>query len=363
MRNRMPSGPEWDWSLVVAVLVAILSAALLTWAPPGFAAEAAEAASASEIAATSRALERAQAAVVGIQVEAVEGARSAATLGQTRQGSGIVIDDDGLVLTIGYLVLEAAEVRLLTDDGRTIPARVVGYDVATGFGLVRALAPLRLAPVALGQPPSLQPGQMLMVASGVANGRAGAVSATQMVARRAFSGYWEYHIEGALFTSPPHPRHSGAGLFDVHGELLGVGSLFVGNVMSDEAGAPPIRAGNMFVPVDLLRPILAEMRAQGRSNASARAWVGINCVERDGDLHVVRVTDDSPADVAGLQVGDRILRVDGQPVHSLAALWQSLWRGGVEREITLDIERDRQPNALKVYSVDRMVTLRHAEGI
>ena len=109
MRNRMPSGPEWDWSLVVAVLVAILSAALLTWAPPGFAAEAA---SASEIAATSRALERAQAAVVGIQVEAVEGARSAATLGQTRQGSGIVIDDDGLVLTIGYLVLEAADVQI-----------------------------------------------------------------------------------------------------------------------------------------------------------------------------------------------------------------------------------------------------------
>lgn len=360
MRHPLPSVPHWDRLLRLAGLAAVLGAVLLTWPRAGLA----EQSSASDaLAAMSRALERAQAAVVGIQVEAIVGARSASTLGKSRQGSGVVIDDDGLVLTIGYLVLEAAEVQLLTDDGRTVPAQVVGYDVATGFGLVRALAPLRLAPVALGQPPGVQTGQVLMVASGAGKGAAGAVSATRMVARRAFSGNWEYHIEGALFTSPPHARHSGAGLFDDRGELLGVGSLFVGNVQPDEAGAPPVRAGNMFVPVDLLRPILAEMRSQGRGSASARAWVGINCVERDGDLRVVRVSDDSPADVAGLQVGDRILRVDGQPVHSLAALWQSLWRGGVEREITLDIERNREPAALKVYSVDRAVTVRHAEGI
>ena len=369
---RLPTMPAWDWSIVLTVLAAVLGAVLLTWSPPGAAATLADNAVASgrpigtdtatdtDIARTSRALERAQAAVLGLRVTAIEGARSAATLGQRREGSGIVIGADGLVLTIGYLVLEADQVSLLTDDGRTIAARVVGYDVASGFGLVQALAPLGIAPVPLGDAPTLQPGQVLMVASG---GAAGAVSAAQLVARRDFSGFWEYHISGALFTAPARNDHSGAGLFDARGALLGVGSLVMSDVADDRPAGGARQPGNMFVPVDLLRPILAELRTHGRSSASARAWVGINCVERNGGLQIVRVADDSPADVAGLQVGDRILAIDGQAVSTLAALWQTLWIGGAEREITLDIERDHLPSAMKVYSVDRMATLRRAEGI
>jgi serine protease Do len=94
------------------------------------------------------ALSRAADAVLGVQVEAVDGAYSAATLGPLRQGSGVVIDDQGLVLTIGYLVLEADQITLLTDDGRKLPARVVAYDMATGFALLQSLAPLNIAPAA-----------------------------------------------------------------------------------------------------------------------------------------------------------------------------------------------------------------------
>ena len=112
-----------------------------------------------------RALQRAQQAVVGVQVVAVDEARSARTLGRNRQGSGVLISADGLVLTIGYLVLEAEQVELLRDDGRPVPARVVGYDVATGFGLVQALAPLGLEPVPLGRADQLAPEAPLMVAS------------------------------------------------------------------------------------------------------------------------------------------------------------------------------------------------------
>ena len=147
-----------------------------------------------------RALQRAQQAMVGVQVVAVDEARSARTLGRNRQGSGVLISADGLVLTIGYLVLEAEQVELLRDDGRPVPARVVGYDVATGFGLVQALAPLGLEPVPLGRADQLAPQAALMVASG---GDEGAVSVAELVARRPFSGYWEYHIDGALFTARP----------------------------------------------------------------------------------------------------------------------------------------------------------------
>lgn len=312
----------------------------------------------SDIEAQSRALQRASAAVVGVRVLAVEDARSAATLGRTRQGSGVVIGSGDLVLTIGYLVLEAEQVQLITDDEREVPARLVGYDVATGFGLVQPLAPLRIEPAPYGSAAALARGEPLMIVSG---GEDGAVSAAQLLSRRSFSGYWEYHLDGALFTAPARPDHSGAGLFNGRGELVGIGSL----LLKDAAGpgAPP-QSGNLFVPIDLLLPILPELRSRGSSSLSRRAWMGVSCVETEGTIRVVRVNSDSPAEVAGLEPGDRILRIDGTAVHALEVLWKTLWAGGApEREVTLDIVRAGQPQTLKLQSVDRMKTLKSAQGI
>ena len=363
--RRSGAGVRLGWT-AWTVILALVAAGLLTMLTPALAGDL-PAPAPGQLAppdASSAALLRATDAVIGLQVMALADARSAATLGRSRSGSGVVIGADGLVLTIGYLVLEADQVLLVLDGGRTIPARVLGYDVATGFGLVQALAPLGLAPAPLGRPEGLAQSQPLMIVTG---GAGAAVSLAQLVSRRAFSGYWEYHIEGALFTAPARRDHSGAGLFNPAGELVGIGSLFVADA-ADAPGAAdgqrPRQAGNMFVPVDLLLPILDELRQRGSSAGSQRAWLGLNCVEQGGMLRVVRVTDDSPADVAGLQVGDRILRIDGTEVRALAKLWQSLWAGGAaEREVTLDIERDAQPQTIKVFSVDRAQTLRRAEGI
>lgn len=318
----------------------------------------ARAAEPSSIEAQSRALQRASAAVVGLRAQAVEDARSSATLGRTRQGSGVVIGSGDLVLTIGYLILEAEQVQLITDDEREVPARLVGYDVATGFGLVQPLAPLRIEPVPLGTSEALARGEALMFVSG---GEDGSVSAAQLVSKRDFSGYWEYHVEGALFTAPPRADHSGAGLFNGRGELVGIGSLLVKD--AGEPGAPPLN-GNMFVPVDLLVPILPELRSRGSSRLSHRAWLGVNCVEAEGAVRVVRVNRDSPAEVAGVEPGDRIVRIDGTEVSALDVLWKALWAGGApEREVTLEIVRGGQPQTLKLQSVDRMKTLRSARGI
>ena len=328
-----------------------LSAGLNTQAAP-------VAAGLSPVEIQARALRRASDAVVGIRTRAVEGARSAATLGRERQGSGVVISADGLVLTIGYLVLEAEQAELFTDDGRRIPARVVAYDLATGFGLLQALSPLRLEPVPLGNSTRMAPQEPLVVASG---GQDGAVSTAQLVGRRAFSGFWEYHVEGALFTFPPRRDHAGAALFNSRGELLGIGSLLV----NDALGAnQPRSAGNMFVPVDLLLPVLAEMQSTGRSSASLRAWMGVNCVEANGEVRVMRVNDDSPADVAGLKPGDTIVNIDGTPVSGLAVLWKTLWATApAERAVRLDILREGQALTVIVHAVDRAKTLRRAEGV
>jgi len=188
----------------------------------------------------------------------------------------------------------------------------------------------------------------------------GAVSAAWLVSRRSFSGYWEYHIPGALFTTPPRRDHSGAGLFNIAGELVGIGSLFV----TDAAGGEERLPGNMFVPIDLLRPIYEEMLNAGSSASSKRAWIGVNCVEEEGRVRIVRVNDDSPADVAGLQPGDRILRIDGRDVSALDQLWNQLWTGGApEREVVFEIQRDGAVQTVRVFSVDRMKTLKRAQGI
>ncbi len=353
MKPHLPAPPAIVWT----TLLAMLAAWLLTWSMSGLAATAADEA---DLAARSRALQRASEAVLGVQVMALENARSAATLGRARSGSGVLIGADGLVLTIGYLVLEAEQVQLVLDNGRSLPARVLGYDVATGFGLLQALAPLAIEPVPLGRPESLAAGQPLMIASG---GDDGAVSVAGLLSRRAFSGYWEYHIEGALFTAPPRRDHSGAGLFNPAGELVGIGSLFVSDANAAGEDQQPRQAGNMFVPVDLLLPILDDLRQRGSSAASRRAWLGMNCVEHDDGLRVVRVNDDSPADVAGLLPGDRILGIDGTEVADLATFYKALWRSEAERDVRLQIRRGSVDRTIEVRTLDRMKTLSKPQGI
>ena len=337
---------------------AVAALAALAFAVPTQAAAAAPLEPGSvDFRAKAEALARAHAAVVGVRSTAVEDAGSIDTLGREREGSGVLIDADGLVLTIGYLILEADHVDLVVEGERTVPARVVAYDLATGFGLLQALAPVRVAPVALGRSQGLSGDEPLMVASG---GTDGGLSLARMVSQRAFSGYWEYHIDGALFTVPPRPDHSGAALFNLDGELLGIGSLLVMEAMGPTQGRMP---GNMFVPIDLLKPILAELRTRGASRSSTRAWLGMNCVESNGSVQVVRVTRDGPAERAGLRPGDRILRIDGAEVGALETLYKTLWRDGPEREVTLVIRRDSETQTLTLQSIDRMKTLRKPQGI
>lgn len=308
------------------------------------------------------ALTRANASVVGVQVMAAAGARSAETLGRERSGSGVVIGPDGLVLTIGYLLLEADSVQITTQDNKTLPARTVAYDLATGFGLLRPLLPLRgVAPVPLGSLADAATGEALMVATG---GDDGDVNMTQLVSKRPFSGYWEYHIESALFTSPPVGNHSGAPLFNQRGELLGIGSLLVMDATEPGPVSGRRLPGNMFVPVDLLKPILAELQQTGSSKPSRRPWLGLTSSEQGGRVQVVRVNKDSPAQAAGLQPGDVVLAVDGASVATLEAFYKQVWRhANPDDEIQLTVLQGAQIKTITLKAVDRMSTMMKPSGI
>jgi S1-C subfamily serine protease len=304
-----------------------------------------------------RALERAHAAVVGIHASAVEGATTSAALGQERLGSGVVIGTDGLVLTIGYLILEADHVDLVLHDGRQLPARVVAYDQASGFGLLQALAPLDAEPAPFGDAAATTTDEPLLIASGF---RGGVLSLAQLVSRRGYSGYWEYRIEDALFTAPPRPDHSGAGLFNAAGELIGIGALLVSDALG--AGHPALE-GNMFVPIDLLKPILGELRAHGASAGSRRPWLGVNCVEYEGRVWVLRLVSAGPAEASGLRPGDQISAIDGIDVSDLKSLYRTLWKGDPGREVVLDIVRAGAAQRLTVHTRDRHEMLRRPRGV
>jgi S1-C subfamily serine protease len=277
--------------------------------------------------------------------------RSVSNLGRERAGSGIVLDSGGLVLTIGYLMLEAHAAEIVTNDGRTLPANVLGYDHESGFGLLRAIQPPKVRPLQLGKSAEVKAGDRVLVAS---FGGAAMVAPVVIAAKREFAGSWEYLLDEAIFTAPPHPAWSGAALINREGRVVGVGSLIMADV-SEGAGMP----GNMFVPIDRLPPILADLIAEKPVPAKPRPWLGVNTQEIGGRLLVSRVTPDSPAEKAGIRRGDVIVGVDGEPASSLADLYRKIWaKGTAGVTVGIDVVNGDAKRRVDIKSMDRRDHLR-----
>jgi len=287
-------------------------------------------------------------AIVKVHVRAIPNARSAATLGPDREGTGIVIGENGLILTIGYLIVEADEVEIVDRGGRTLPARVVGYDHATGLGLVRAVVPLDAPPIALGDSGKLAERDPVMIVnySGESD-----VTLAYVVSKRPFTGSWEYLLDTAIFTSPPTANWSGAALVGKDLKLVGVGSLIVREATPGEDSLP----GNMFVPIDTLKPILADLVQSGRRAGPSRPWLGVAADEVQGRLVVARVSPEGPGDKAGLQAGDIILGVGGDGVRTQADFYRKVWsRGGAGTDITLRVLQGIDVREVTVHTIDRV---------
>ena len=292
-------------------------------------------------------------AVVGVQAKAMANARSAATLGAERRGTGVLIRD-GLVLTIGYLVVEAESVQVTSADGRVLPASVAAYDHASGFALLRLLATGGGKPLKLGDSAALTERDPAMVVTAPARA---SPSLVYVVSRRPFSGSWEYMLDSAIFTYPPVEEWSGAPLISSKGELLGIGSLIV----RDAGGPGGQTPGNMFVPVDLLKPILEDLVADGRRKGAARPWLGINADEVHGHLFVSRVSPEGPADRAGVRGGDIVIAVGSDAVTTLAEFYRKVWaRGEAGVEVPLRVLQGAQLRDINVRSMDRASYFRPA---
>jgi S1-C subfamily serine protease len=288
------------------------------------------------------------AAVVRVKTFINPDGRSVANLSREREGSGIVIDESGLIVTVGYLVIEAHGAEVITNAGRAVPATVVAYDPEFGFGLLRATEPLRLKPMTIGRSADLRAQNPVLVAS---FGGAGMVAPVHVVSRREFAGAWEYMIDGAIFTAPPHPVWSGAALIGRDGKLAGVGSLFV----TDADGGDDITPGNMFIPIDALMPILADLIANGRVSGPAKPWLGVNTREVGGRLVVTRVSPQGPADKSGVRHGDVIVGVGGEKTGSLPEFYRKLWSTGAAGvTVPVEVMQDGDVRRLEIPSMDRL---------
>ncbi|MEM7021292.1 MAG: S1C family serine protease [Pseudomonadota bacterium] len=290
--------------------------------------------------------------VVQVNATIPPDARTAGSLGTRREGTGVLIDSSGLIVTIGYLILEAAEVSVSAAGGDVVPASILAYDHESGFGLIRASSPLGVPAVSLGNSADLRPMQPLLVLS-----RAGELDATgvYLVDRREFAGYWEYLLDEALFTSPPHAEFGGAALIDQGGRLVGIGSLFVNDASRQGRTVP----GNMFVPIDGLKPIMGDLLSSGRRADPGRPWLGLMMEEHRGHVYVTRVSPDGPGEAAGIQPNDVILGVDGIAVGGLGDLYRKLWsQGDAGVSVPLDLLRGNEVKPVIVETADRYRYLR-----
>ena len=292
-------------------------------------------------------LEQALSSVLSIRTHIPDDGFTADTLGTERGGNAALISSDGLVVTIGYLVTEAETVWLFDGDGRAIPGHVVGYDQETGFGLVQALQKLDLPPLELGSSDSLRVGDPAILAG--CGGVKHAVS-VEVVARREFAGYWEYMLDNAIFTAPPHPLWGGSALIGSDGTLRGIGSLYV---QQSTDGKESVDV-NMVVPIDILKPIMEDLMRFGKTSKPPRPWLGMFTTEVDDRVVVAGVADNGPAQRADVQLGDIVLGVGGQPINDMAQMYRKIWsQGPAGVEIPLNLQRSGDLVDVHVQSISR----------
>jgi len=293
-------------------------------------------------------------AVVGVQTTIPQSRRSAKTLGSEREGHGTIIDDEGLILTIGYLIMEADTVTITDNDGRELPATIVGYDYESGFGLLRTTVPPKVKPMHFGDSDRLALRGEAYVAG--AGGEKAALR-VKVAGRREFAGYWEYLLDNAIFTVPAYPLWGGSALIGADESLLGIGSLVVQEALGPGSLAFP---GNMYVPINRLKPIFDELVQTGGLSTPPRPWLGVLTVEHMGQLMIGGISDGGPADRAGLQRGDILQSLNGEVLDDMPDFYRKLWASGpAGTMVTLRMERDNDAFEVKVRTGHRAQYYKH----
>ena len=273
-------------------------------------------------------------------------ARTAQSLGTVRGGNGVVIDDKH-ILTIGYIVVEAETITITLPDGKKFPGELIGYDHTTGFGILRTIIQSDLTPLKIGNSDQLTKEDFLYVLPYLTEGRP---SAVKMVSRRSFAGWWEYFLDKPIYTYPANSSFAGSALINEYGEVLGIGSLYVGDAAATGISSP----GNMFVPINDLKPILDDLIQNGRRTKDIKPYMGLTSSDNTGQVKITRVNDNGPAAKAGFSVNDTILAVNDEKINNIEDFYKVVWSfGGPGTKLQFDIERNQEKLNIELTTMDR----------
>ena len=222
-----------------------------------------------------------------------------------------------------------------------------------GSGLLKATAPLKVQPLAFGKSAALKERDAVVVAG---FGGPDNASPAVVVSKREFAGNWEYLLDEAIFTAPPHAGLERGGAARSRGQA-GRGGL-AHRRRRDRQGRPHAKATCSCRPTCCRRssPISS---SSGRTAGPGRPWLGMTTDEAHGHLMVSAVTPEGPAERAGLKRGDMILGVGGAPVNHLPDLYRRLYaQGDAGTVIPLDVLKDSEKRRIEVKSINRLDFLR-----
>ena len=284
--------------------------------------------------------------VVKVRTSIPAAAFTADVLGTERIGSGVLINNSGLILTVGYLVTEAETVWLTTNLNQSIPGHVVAYDQSSGLGLVQALGSLDIDASELDSSDLVTVNDDIFFISygGIEHSLCSKISRID-----EFAGYWEYLLEAAIYTSPPHPQWGGAAVFNKKGHIIGIGSLLLQEIFEGQN-----LQGNLAIPTSILKSIMGDMLEFGRSSAPARPWLGMYAVESEKTLTVNSLARYGPAELAGVLQGDKVVGVGEESVSTLANFFRSVWTlGAAGVSVPININRNGNQLQLVINSIDR----------
>jgi S1-C subfamily serine protease len=273
---------------------------------------------------------------------------SASVLGSERMGSGVIVDEAGLILTVNYVVMGAQTVQVSFLKGRRQKAEVIAQDFETGLALVRVKRQ-GLRPAVLASTESLERGLPVVAVGSTATQerRAGGGHVTYL---GEFEAYWEYLLDRGIVSSAANPGYGGGGLFNLSGELLGIMYLNLNEVARN----------SLAIPVDAFQSHQEELLRYGRVvSRPKRAWLGVFAHALEEGVVIAGVVPGGPGERGGLREGDVIVSFDAEEVSSRRDLYMRLWRHEPGERLAIEVMRDNKLNRLEVTGGDRGDFFKH----
>ena len=270
------------------------------------------------------------------------------------QGSGVVVDEGGFILTNRHVVYDTDSIQIKLSDGRSLPGTVVGFDMLTDLALLKVDAE-DLIPIHWGDSDRLKVGSFVW-AVGSPFGLERTITFGIVSAKHRSAQSGTYHQDFLQTDAAVNPGNSGGPLVNAQGKLVGINTAIMGETYQGISFA---------VPSNVAKDVYQRLKKDGRV---ARGWLGIALEDVSEELATrlgmksaqgAVVADfprgDSPGRDAGVQVGDVIVMFKDQPIENMGMLIRVVGQAHPRERVKLQILRDNKPVTLELVIGERPV--------